>query len=299
MNIKSLVATSIMASAIVSASAYAAPSAKFAAVYSDEASLSTIAEVTNSTGGTTVSAGQQFAGHTLATIKVPEQKELLVGLSAEIGLLTSTQVKGKNGGSGSAEAGARVSVQVSAIPAVPYLDDQGNLVTQIDALPGPVMLSERVQELSATLGGVIESCTDGGSYDADGNLTVVDADGDGIADNADGTIDVNLECYVTDEEIGLLQNTTAAHHFNFVFPDMKAGQYTIKAVFISGSSAEVTVDLCEDTTDDGIDDCANVTFEGTAKATSVINKYMMTVQEVRAVKGSIEAVDLNDSAIAL
>ena len=305
MKLQNILTTTAIASAILSTSVFAAPSAKFAAVYSNDASLATIAQATNSTalvdagGDATVSDSQAYSGHTLATIKVPEQKELMVGLSAEIGLLTSTEVKGKNGGSGSAKAGARVSVQVSAIPAVPYLDDNGVLVTQINALPGPVTLSERTQELSATLGGVIESCTDGGSYDADGNLTITDVDLDGLADDADGTIDVNLECYVTDEEIGLLQETTAAHHFNFLFPDMKAGDYTIKAVFVSGSDASATVDLCVDSTDDGIDDCANVTFEGTAKATSVINKYMMTIQEVRAVKGSIETINLDDSSIQL
>lgn len=45
-------------------------------------------------------------GHTLATIKVPQDKELLVGVSAEIGLVTFGSGKGRYGGSGQANRGS-------------------------------------------------------------------------------------------------------------------------------------------------------------------------------------------------
>ena len=90
------------------------------------------------------------SGYTLATIKVPQGKELLIGVSAEIGLVTDTSVKGKNGGGARAIAGGEAYVTVFAVPR-----DGGD---SVKAAPGKIMLSKRVQELDATLGGVIQSC---------------------------------------------------------------------------------------------------------------------------------------------
>ena len=139
------------------------------------------------------------------------------------------------------------------------------------------MLSKRVQELSATLGGVIQNCTD--------SLTE-DTDGDGVADAVDGTLDIATECVVTDEEIGLLQDTTAAHHFNLVLPNMNQGEYDIKAVFTTGARAEV--DIC----DSAADYCGDLydaegTVSASAMAKAVVNKTMLTVQQVRAAKGGV------------
>jgi hypothetical protein len=150
----------------------------------------------------------------------------------------------------------------------------------LTAAPGQVMLSKRVQELSATLGGVIQECTDG------------DTNFDGTADtDPDGTIDIVSECIVTDEEIGLLQDTTAAHHFNFVLPNMNQGEYDIKAIFTTGARAEV--DICDSDTDycgDIYD--AQGTVSASAEAKAVINKTMVTVQQVRATKGGIINTDI-------
>lgn len=274
MKFKNLLLTTAVA--IASASAIAAPSAKFAAVYSDTPALTSAVIITDATVDTVVD--MTTTGHTFATIKVPQQKELLVGLSAEIGLLTDTSVKGKNGGSARAIAGAEAYVTIFAVPTGEYDPE----VTPLKkAAPGKVILSKRVQELDATLGGVIQSCTDG------------DTDFDSVADtDPNGTIDVVTECIVTDEEIGLLQDTTAAHHFNFVLTDMVSGEYDIVAVFTTGANAEV--DICTDYYDCALYDPQG-TVSGSAEATVVINKYMMTVQEVRAVKNSIEnlAIDVD------
>lgn len=258
----------ISLTSFVAGSAMAGPSAKFAAVYSNSPSLTSAVIITDATVDTVVD--MRTTGHTLATIKVPQQKELLVGLSAEIGLMTDTSIKGKNGGSARAIAGAEAYVTIFAVPTGDY---DPAVTPSIKAVPGTVILSKRVQELDATLGGVIQSCTDG------------DINFDGVADtDPDGTIDVAAECIVTDEEIGLMQDTTAAHHFNFVLPDMTSGEYDIVAVFTTGANAEV--DICTSAADCALYD-ADGTVSGSAAATAVVNKSMMTIQEVRAVKGSI------------
>lgn len=254
-------------SSFLAGSAIAGPSAKFAATWTDTPALASVAVITDAVADTVVV--DENVGHTLATIKVPQDKELLVGVSAEIGLVTYGSVKGKNGGSAKAIADAEAYVTVYAIP-----KDGG---PHAEAAPGQIMLSKRVQELSATLGGVIQNCTD--------SLTE-DTDGDGVADAVDGTLDIASECVVTDEEIGLLQDTTAAHHFNLVLPNMNQGEYDIKAVFTTGARAEV--DIC----DSAADYCGDLydaegTVSASAMAKAVVNKTMLTVQQVRAAKGGV------------
>ena len=269
MNIKKLVCVlaGIGLAPLASGTALAGPSAKFAATWTDTPALASVAVITDATVDTVVV--DSHTGYTLATIKVPQDKELLVGVSAEIGLVTYGSVKGKNGGSAKAIADAEAYVTVFAVPKTG--------VGSLTAAPGQIMLSKRVQELTATLGGVIQSCTDG------------DTDGDGVADtDPDGTIDIATECLVTDEEIGLLQDTTAAHHFNFVLPNMDQGEYDIKAVFTTGARAEVAIcdlgDAC------AFDPEGTVSASATAKA--VINKTMLTVQQVRAAKGGLIDTDI-------
>ena len=259
-------------SAFVAEAAMAGPSAKFAATYTDTPALSSVAVITDATVDTVVVDSKE--GYTLATIKVPQDKELLVGVSAEIGLGTYGEVKGKNGGSAKAIADAEAYVTVFAIPKA-----GGDIAT---AAPGQIMLSKRVQELSATLGGVIQECTDG------------DTDFDGTADtDPDGTIDIAEECVVTDEAIGLLQDTTAAHHFNFVLPNMDQGEYDIKAVFTTGARAEVNIcDSAQDYCGDLYDALGTVSASAEAKA--IINKTMVTVQQVRATKGGIIDTEITE-----
>jgi len=252
------------------------PSAKFAAFWTDEPGLAAVVNITDAIADTV--AAQRRNGYTLATIKVPQAKELLVGVSAEIGLVTFTGVKGRNGGTASSLAGGIAFVTVAAVP---------RDVTQqsIVAAPGQIILSKRVQELTATLGGVIQSCpvTCAPGIDPVTGFPTV------VCEN----IDIAEDCEVTDEQIALLLNTTAAHHFNFVLPDVPVGVYDIKAFFTTGARAKV--DIC----DDGDTWCtydAEGTVSASANAKAVINKTMLTVQSVRAAKGgaeggSIEIID--------
>jgi hypothetical protein len=252
---KYILSALVSASVLVSGAAMAGPSAKFAAVYGNDGpyvvSMAVIEDATQDTV-----ASDSNTGYTFATIKVPQDKELLIGLSAEVALTTDTSIKGKNGGTARAIADAGAYVRICALHA-------GTSEVAACAMPGPVTLSKRVQELYATLGGVIESCEDL---------------------NDDGVIDVKTECEVSDEEIGLMLDTLASHHFNFVLPDMDQGEYDITAYFMT--SADVAVDIDEVSVVEGGE------VSGSAFAKAFIGSYMMTVQQVRAVKGSILDIDI-------
>jgi len=251
------------------AMAQGTPSAKFAATWTDTPGLASVAVITDATVDTVVTDSK--TGYTLATIKVPQDKELMVGISAEIGLITDTSVKGKLGGTASSIAGAEGYVNVFACPR-----DGGDC---IPAAPGQIMLSKRVQALTATLGGVIQSCQVSCALD--------DATGDIVCDD----IVIAEDCVVTDEQIGLLQDTTAAHHFNFVLPNMDQGVYDIKAVFTTGARAEV--DICESAEECALYDADGV-VSGSAYAKAIINKTMLTVQQVRAAKGGVIEVVITE-----
>ena len=190
----------------------------------------------------------------------------MIGVSAEIGLVTDTSVKGKNGGAAKSIAGGEAYVNVFAVPR----DGRA----EVPAAPGQIMLSKRVQELDATLGGVIQSC----------QVPCALEDGVLVCDD----IVIVEDCVVTDEEIGLLQATTAAHHFNFLLPDMDQGVYDIKAVFTTG--ARVEVDICDPGEECSYD--AEGTVTASAAANAVINKTMVTVQQVRAAKDSLEETEI-------
>ena len=126
--------------------------------------------------------------------------------------------------------------------------------------------------INATLGGVIESCTDG---------------------DLDGTIDISTDCVVTGEEIGLMLETVSANHFNFVLPNLDQGKYNITAYFTTRADAAIDIDECTvggDVEDGCVGGDGEVSARAFAKA--FIGKYMVTVQQVRAVKGSILDVDI-------
>ena len=276
------------------------PSAKFVAVWGEDPALVSVADTSGYVITDTVLV-DSHTGFTLATIKVPQGKELLVGVSAEIGLITNTSIKGKAGGAARAIADGEAYVTVFAVPTGEDVD----VNSSVRAAPGEIMLSKRVQELDATLAGVLDSCTDTGDWAVitpedpellpyceetryavcgDDIPLLPGEDGYNDAESCpDGDLTILCECSFTDEEIGLLQSTTAAHHFNFVFPNMNQGTYDIVAVFTTGARAQV--DIC-----DPGDECygaAGGTVAAAAYAKAVINKYMLTVQQVRAAKDTL------------
>ncbi|MFZ2948589.1 MAG: hypothetical protein WA003_03795 [Desulfuromonadaceae bacterium] len=137
-------------------------------------------------------------------------KDLLIGVSLETSLLTDTLVKSSGGAKDTSTAVAGIEIEV--------------LVDGQQASPGVVIFDKRMQQLSATLGGYYTNCTDA---------------------NLDGITDVLTECELVPEEIDLLLDTTAAHHFNFIQANLGQGTHSVvvkakisnNAVFANGSAA--------------------------------------------------------------
>ena len=202
----------LVAASVLLAGQALAQSAKFAATYDDTRFPLSVLSVIDSE--VQPNACNFNDGYTFATIKVPQDKELLVGVSAEVLLVTDTTVKGKAGARARALAYAFGEVTVAACP----VDGDGS-DCQI-AAPGTVVLADRFQILEGALGGVLTNCTDS---------------------NDDGDIDLT-DCELTDEEIGLIIDTLSSHHFNFVLPDMDQGDYDIVALFSTGACNEVTAE---------------------------------------------------------
>ena len=166
-------------------------------------------------------------------------KDLLIGVSLETSLLTDTVVKSSGGVKdvSTAESGIEVKVVVDGQELDP-------------AAPGVVVFDKRKQQLSATLGGYYTNCTDV---------------------NLDGITDVLTECELAPEEIGLLLETTAAHHFNFVQANLGQGTHT---VVVKAKISNNTV-------------FAN----GSASASALLGNGSLSVEEVQAVN-SLDSFDI-------
>ncbi|MGR8941505.1 MAG: hypothetical protein ACU83V_05435 [Gammaproteobacteria bacterium] len=119
-------------------------------------------------------------------------KDLIVGLSFETSLFTKTVVTSKSLTKSTAVANAEIEMYVT-------IDGQ-------EALPGTVTFDKRYQELWAKLGGFLD-CND--------------ANGDGVIQYS--------ECTLTEEEIGLILDTKAAHSFNFLAYNIGSGSHKIEA----------------------------------------------------------------------
>ena len=205
----------------------------------------------------------------MATIHVAQSKELLVGVSAEVALFTETTVRGKKGSVSTAIASAEGKGGLMACN-----QSTGDCV---QSTPAMVTLSSRRQELEATLGGVLENCT----------VTLIDNTGDGVPDV--GEFDAG-DCAFSQEEIRLALATLAAHHYNFMFMNLDQGMYEVKANFYTQAQAEASASCGENDGSDSYLACEadaleEVVASGEATAKAVIGNSMMTVQEVRAVKG--------------
>lgn len=215
---------------------YAAPSAKFAATLSSAAILP---------------EGSDTGKVLSTTLKTPNQKDLLIGVSLQTGLFTSTKVSSKNGVADTSTASAKLTVVVKI---------DGN-----EVFPGPVVYDERVQTLTAALGGIITTCQDTGTFTyVDGQcvetLGIDPLTGLPTLHVPDGILTIPCECTVLPETIELALKTTGAHHFNFVAKNVTPGPHTV--------TVEITKDTSLTTT--------------TSKATALVGPGSLTVEEVRA-----------------
>ena len=158
-------------------------------------------------------------------IHTSQQKDLVLGASLVTNLYTQTTVKSAGGTSDKSTAEAELRVRA--------------LVDGAPALPGVVVYDRRFQSLLAKFNGI---CTD--------------LNGDGI---------VNYNECTTPEELELILDTSAAHHFNFILADVGVGDHN---VLMQG---------CVKTT---------ITSQaGSATANATAGKGSFTVEEVRLVRG--------------
>ncbi len=220
--------------AFVAVPAFAGPASKFAVNVRDL----TIVPATGGVGYTTVLS---------TTIKTPNKKDLLIGVSFETGLFTKTTVKSRNGATDTETATATLKVRV--------LVDNQQLNPEV--APKEVVYDHRLQTLSATLGGVISECTDTDDFSVVDGVCVDNTPG---VLTPDGTITVQCECVVTDEIIELILDTMAAHHFNFVAKNLPPGDHTVQ-VQVQGTTSATSAD---------------------AEATVTVGRGSLTVEEVRA-----------------
>ena len=180
-------------------------------------------------------------------VKTAQQSELLAGVSLECSLFTQTQVKGKKGDTTQAKAQAGVKAKV-------MLDGK-------EMYPPYVSFCSRSQTLTATLGGVLESCR----FDIS-----VDENGDGTA-----SFDKN-SCIFSDEMIDLVLETSSANHFNFIASNVGSGDHKIDVYIAIDHAADGEV----------IDDISGRKGFGTASAWATVGYGSLVVEEVRLVKGS-------------
>ena len=126
----------------------------------------------------------------------PQGHELQMTASLQSSVLTETVVRSKLGKKDTSTADAGIFVRF-------LVDTKSVLIGSSDT----IVFNQRLQSLSATLGGIIESCTDA---------------------NLDGTILVADECVVTDEEISLLIGTTSANSFSVVAKNLASGTHHVE-----------------------------------------------------------------------
>lgn len=197
-------------------------------------------------------------GYTFATLRVPQDSEILIDLSAQVELFTSTQVTGKRGSKSTAVADAEGAVALFACPD----GFEGNPTTGCElAAPGLVTLNRREQTLSAVLGGIIEECS--------------------FSSESLDNIEFDLsDCEVARESISLALNTLSAHSFQFILTDVTQGDYQIRAVFYTKAQAAAFASCPEDSPF-----CEEGDGQAAAVSQAFIGKYVLTAQQVRAVRG--------------
>lgn len=223
-----------------------AQSAKFAATYDTD-----VVMVEVSVDGTDGADDDMAvtAEMDLAKMHVPQSKEVLIGVSGVVNLVTFTKAKGKNTGNiATAIAEGIVELDVRYAP-----EGTANIcVNGTSAAPGPITFASRRQELSVTV-----------DLDLIGEIP-------GVCDQACITANLAIEGDVT---VALGLDTTAAHHFNFVAIDLDSDWYDIVACYDLTALAEVSGD--------------DIDVDTAAMSKVAIGPRMLTLQRVRATTDGI------------
>lgn len=200
------------------------------------------------------------------SIHTANDKELIAGVSLEIGITTDTTVWSKQLERALANAMAKVEIMVVMNPG--YEMSQYDPTKEIwevgtgrKALPGEVTFAKREQTLIARLAGQLPL----------------------VCDETTGLCYVKDEFNVTEieeEMIRLMLNTLTAHSFNFILPNCPAGTQSI------GVFARLTYTDMDNTTpltDDGFDPASTYGFSH-----AYLGKGSVTIEEARMVKSDFE-----------
>jgi FlaG/FlaF family flagellin (archaellin) len=236
-------------------SAFAGPSAKATAQIGD---LSVI-EVSGSGGSGETNTNDTGWGTLFTqTIKTPQDKDLFIDVSLECGLTTDTTVMSKKLARAIATAEAIVEVRV-------LVDDVPVAVNGNDPADTDITFARRHQTLIAEFAGDFSDC-----------MTV-------DLDTGEVTVDWAL---VDPEMLQLILDTMQANSFNFVVPDLSAGEYTVQIQ--AKLSYEASGNLVQET----IDGETVTMAEGQAFAKAYLGNGSVTIETVRMIKGEDVVVDL-------
>ena len=198
----------VAASAFAIASFSSAHAAKFAAQISNfELVPTTVCSATDVQNNDCSSAAWTTVLST--TIKMPNQKDLLINGSLQSAVGTSTTVASKGGTKSTSTASATINVRV-LVDGNPSTACGGISCPNGVAYPWQVTYNARLQQLSAQLLGL--NCK---TDLTTGAITCTDP-----------------------ETIALLIQTTSANAFNFVAPNLTAGTHTIELQVNVGTSAQ-------------------------------------------------------------
>jgi hypothetical protein len=133
-------------------------------------------------------------------IKTSNVADLFAGVSLVTGLYTSTTVRGNNTGSTStAVAEGTVRVRVLVDPTSASCQNDCSSIKSLPDINRGVVFDQRIQTLSANLGFIF---------------------------TGQCALDPTT-CALTPEQIELILDTTAAHSFNFVLPNVGTGIHTV------------------------------------------------------------------------
>jgi len=207
-------------------------------------------------------------------IKTPNQKDLLIDASFEVGLVTNTAVMSRKLERAVANAEANVKVKV--------------LVDGEEADPGEVIFSKRDQTLVAEFAGLYDLWTEDGDP-ACYTLTYACVDEDPLAtdENCDtGTQVVTGISFSYDntcfdgEFLQLILDTMAAHSFNFVKGDVPPGVHNIevqaKLEYVDGDGTDIIEDPVL------ADEVNAASWSGSS---ACVGKGSVTIESVRMIKG--------------
>ena len=185
--------------------------------------------------------------HTIMSgvIQTSQFEDLVMDVSLECGLVTDTKVRSKGGTkvSSTAQAGVMVRLLIDAGTDNEHYAMPGRGVDY----SGGIVFCKRLQEQTASFGGVLDECTD---LNGDDLITI-------------------LECTWEEEELQLVLDTMGAHSFNFFDLDYDQGVHTI----------DVQVKLWANA------DFQNVDPDYVNKTIASIGYGSVAIDEVKFVKG--------------